>query len=58
MAPLQAKAGTSVLARAKRDPAFRAALLNEGIELLKAGDIQIAEAILRDYLDATKQLDR
>jgi hypothetical protein len=42
----------TVRARAKRDPAFRAALLREGIELLKAGDLRVAQAILRDYLAA------
>ena len=42
----------TVRARVKRDPAFRAALLREGIELLKVGDLRVALSVLRDYLAA------
>jgi hypothetical protein len=45
----------TVRARAKRDEAFRRALLVEAIDLLKAGDHEIGQAILHDYLDAMKQ---
>jgi len=40
-------------ARADRDPAFRKALLVEGIESLLAGDVDTGKAILRDYINAT-----
>ncbi len=43
----------TVQARAERDPAFRAALLAEGIETLLAGDVAIGKAILRNYINAT-----
>ena len=36
-----------------RDPAFREALLREGIETLLAGDIATGKAVLRDYINAT-----
>ena len=41
----------TVRARAKRDDAFRQALLAEAIEQWKAGDHEVGLAILRDYLD-------
>jgi DNA-binding phage protein len=37
----------------RRDPAFRDALLREGIETLLAGDVGTAKAVLRDYINAT-----
>ena len=39
--------------RAQRDPAFRKALLQEGVECLLAGDINSGKALLRDYINAT-----
>lgn len=39
--------------RAQRNPAFRKALLKEGIECLLAGDIDTGKAVLRDYINAT-----
>ncbi len=39
--------------RVERDPAFREALLTEGIECLLAGDIDTGKAVLRDYINAT-----
>lgn len=39
--------------RARRDPAFRKALLQEGVECLLAGDIDTGKAVLRDYINAT-----
>ena len=45
----------TVKARAKRDEAFRQALLVEAIEQLKAGDHEVGRAIRRDYLDAVEQ---
>jgi DNA-binding phage protein len=43
----------SVRDRAQSDPAFRAALLSEAIELLLSGDVETGRALLRDYINAT-----
>ena len=43
----------TIQARAQRDPAFRKALLQEGIECLLAGDMDAGKALLRDYINAT-----
>ena len=39
--------------RAQCEPAFRKALLQEGVECLLAGDVGTGKAILRDYINAT-----
>jgi DNA-binding phage protein len=43
----------TVKARAMIDPAFRAALLTEAVELLLSGDTATGKAVLRDYINAT-----
>jgi len=43
----------TVQARAWRDPAFRDALLTEGVEALLSGEVDVGKAILRDYINAT-----
>ena len=43
----------TVQARMERDPGFRQALLEEGIERLLAGDVDLGKAVLRDYVNAT-----
>lgn len=43
----------TIQGRAQRDPAFRKALLEEGIECLLAGDVNTGKALLRDYINAT-----
>jgi DNA-binding phage protein len=43
----------TIQACAQRDPAFRKALLREGIECLLAGDMDAGKAVLRDYINAT-----
>ncbi len=43
----------SVQARVLADPAFREALLREGIETMLAGDVDTGKLILRDYIKAT-----
>lgn len=43
----------TVQARAKKDRAFRAALLSEGVELLLQGDVNAGKSLLRDYINAT-----
>jgi hypothetical protein len=47
----------TVQARARRDPAFRAELLREGVDALLAGDLGSGKAILRDYINATVGFD-
>ena len=43
----------TVKARVSADPAFRAALLTEAVELLLSGDVATGKAMLRDYINAT-----
>ncbi len=37
----------------ERDPGFRQALLEEAIERLLAGEVDLGKAVLRDYVNAT-----
>lgn len=43
----------TVQARARRDPAFRRALLREALDLMLAGDVEAGKIVLRDYINAT-----
>ncbi len=43
----------TVQARVERDPAFREALLKEGVQCLLSGDVETGKAVLRDYINAT-----
>jgi hypothetical protein len=43
----------TVQARVQRDPAFRRALLIEGIESFLSGDVDTGKSILRDCINAT-----
>lgn len=43
----------TVRARAQRDPAFRRALLQEGVECLLSGDLDTGKVVIRDYINAT-----
>lgn len=43
----------SIQARTQRDPAFRKALLQEGVECLLAGELDTGKSVLRDYINAT-----
>ncbi len=43
----------TIQARAQRDPEFRKALLQEGVERLLANDVDTGKAVLRDYINAT-----
>lgn len=40
-------------ARIRREPAFRDALLCEGVNALLAGDVATGRSVLRDYINAT-----
>ncbi|TBW38019.1 transcriptional regulator [Siculibacillus lacustris] len=51
--PLTRAFRDTVKSRADRDPAFRVALLTEGLETLLAGDLETGKALLRDYVNAT-----
>jgi hypothetical protein len=39
--------------RARRDAAFREALLKEAVDALLAGDMETGKTVLRDYINAT-----
>jgi DNA-binding phage protein len=43
----------TVKARVENDPAFRAALLSDAVELLLEGDVETGKAVLRDFINAT-----
>jgi len=43
----------TVQARAKREPAFRRAMLTEAIDCFLSGDVEVGKAMLRDYINAT-----
>jgi hypothetical protein len=43
----------TVQARARRDPAFRQALLQEALATMLEGDLETGKAVLRDYINAT-----
>jgi hypothetical protein len=43
----------TIQARGQRDPAFRKALLQEGVECLLAGDVDTGKSALSDYINAT-----
>ncbi len=51
--PLTRDFKETIQARVARDPAFREALLTEGVECLLAGDVDTGKAVLRDYIKAT-----
>jgi DNA-binding phage protein len=51
--PLTRSFKETVKARAKKDAAFRAALLSEGVEALLQGDTETGKAVLRDTINAT-----
>lgn len=56
--PLTRSFKETVQARAQRDPAFREAMLTEGVEALLDGDLDTGKAVLRDYIHATVGFDR
>ena len=43
----------TVKARVAADPAFKQALLTEGVSALLEGDLDTGKAVLRDYINAT-----
>jgi DNA-binding phage protein len=51
--PLTRDFKKNIQARARREPAFRKALLREAIEAMLSGDLDTGKTILRDYINAT-----
>ena len=51
--PLTRDFKETVLARIERDPGFREALLEEGLQRLLSGDMETGKSVLRDYINAT-----
>lgn len=47
----------TVLARARRDPEFRASLLAESVQCFLEGDVETGKAVLRNYINATIGFD-
>ena len=47
----------TVMARARRDPEFRWALLAESIQCFMEGDVETGKAVLRNYINATIGFD-
>ncbi len=43
----------TIQARAKRDPAYREAMLTEAVDSFLSGDVGVGKAMLRDYINAT-----
>jgi len=43
----------TIFERARRDPAFRCALLQEAVERLLAGDVETGKGLVRKYINAT-----
>lgn len=56
--PLTRSFKETVRARVESDPAFRDALLAEGVEALLSGDLDTGKAVLRDYINATIGFER
>ncbi len=51
--PLTSDFKQTVQARVRRDPAFRKALLREGVECFLSGDVETGKSVLRDYINST-----
>lgn len=51
--PLTRDFKATIRERIDRDPGFREALLEEGVERLLAGELDVGKSVLRDYVNAT-----
>jgi DNA-binding phage protein len=51
--PLSRSFKETVKERLDEDPAFRDALLAEGVDALLSGEVDVGKVILRDYINAT-----
>ena len=51
--PLTRDFRVTIRERLERDPGFREALLEEGVQCLLAGEVDVGKSVLRDYVNAT-----
>ena len=51
--PLTRDFRITIRERLERDPGFREALLEEGVQCLLAGEVDVGKSVLRDYVNAT-----
>ena len=51
--PLTRNFRDTIGARLARDPGFRETLLEEGMQCLLAGEVDVGKSILRDYVNVT-----
>ncbi|MGH7816304.1 MAG: DNA-binding protein [Candidatus Binatia bacterium] len=55
--PLTRDFKETIQKRARRDAAFREALLKEAVDALLSGDVETGKTVLRDYINATVGFD-
>ena len=55
--PLTRDFKETIQERARRDAAFREALLKEAVDALLSGDMETGKTVLRDYINATVGFD-
>ena len=55
--PLTRDFKETIRKRARRDAAFREALLKEAVDALLSGDVETGKTVLRDYINATVGFD-
>ncbi|MDP2603269.1 MAG: transcriptional regulator [Deltaproteobacteria bacterium] len=55
--PLTRDFKETIQARARRDEAFREALLTEAMDAMLSGDVETGKTVLRDYINATVGFD-
>ena len=48
----------TVKERAEKDPEFRIGLLTEAFECFRNGELEVGKTLLRDYVNATKDIKR
>jgi hypothetical protein len=56
--PLTRDFKETIQQRARRDAAFREALLKEAVDTLLSGDLDTGKIVLRDYINATVGFDK
>src|SRR6266536_1479343 len=56
--PLTRDFKETIRERARRDAAFREALLKEAVDALLSGDVETGKIVLRDYINATVGFDK
>ena len=56
--PLTRDFKETIQERARRDAAFREALLKEAVDALLSGDVETGKTVLRDFINATVGFDK